>query len=387
MITITLEPFVHNLKNCIGIKFPYHFESKEIIKRMEGVRWSKTHRCFYVFYDEKTMASFKKELIAKGFKIDSIVPKTEAQSRQIVKTDLPPLTFEKVKIHKSFIESLNGKRMSESTIRIYGGFVLQFLRFTENKPAELLDATDVRYYIEWAVGTLNYSVSTHRQMVSGLRHFAYLYPACAIDPEAIFMPSKDKKLPVILSIEEIVNLIQVTKNLKHRVIISMLYASGLRIGEMLNLELKDFDFIRNQLHIRGAKGRKDRYANIAQTLHPMLKNYYKTYRPKVYFIENPNGGKYSPASVRSFLKRSCKLAGIKKSITPHSLRHCYATHLLEHGTDIRYIQELLGHSRPETTMIYTQVTKKELRQIKSPLDFGLNELYLPNNHDKNLGID
>ncbi|SRX54156.1 site-specific tyrosine recombinase/integron integrase [Aequorivita sp. CIP111184] len=387
MTTIKLQPFIHNLKKCLGLKFPYHFESKEIVKRMDGVRWSRTHGCFYIIYDELTIDSFKKELVAKGFKIDDNTPKNVAQNKKSVKTKLMPLIPEKVKIYKSFIDSLNGKRMSESTVKTYSGFVRQFLQFSETKPAELLDATDVRLYIEWAVGTLNYSVSTHRQMVSGLRHFAYLYPACAINPEAIFMPSKDKKLPVILSIEEIVNLIQATKNLKHRVIISMLYASGLRIGELLNLELKDFDFIRNQLHIRGGKGRKDRYTNIAQTLHPMLKNYYKTYKPKVYFIENPNGGQYSPASVRSFLKRSCKLAGIKKAITPHSLRHCYATHLLEHGTDIRYIQELLGHSRPETTMIYTQVTKKELRQIKSPLDFGVNKLYLPDNHDKKLGID
>lgn len=356
MITITLEPFIHNLKSCLGIMFPYHFETKETIKKMDGVRWTKTHHCFYIIYDELTIDSFKKELVAKGFNISGSEPKTVEQNRKGVKTDLSPLTTEKAKIFKSFTDSLNGKRMSESTIKTYGGFIRQFLRFTENKPAQLLDATDVRHYIEWAVGTLNYAVSTHRQMVSGLRHFAYLYPACSINPEAINMPSRDKKLPVILSIQEILNLIQVTKNLKHRAIISMLYASGLRIGELINLKLKDFDFHRNQLHIRDAKGRKDRYASIAQSLHPMLKNYYQTYKPKVYFIENPKGGKYSPASIRTFLKRSCNLAGIKKEITPHSLRHCYATHLLEHGTDIRYIQELLGHSRPETTMIYTQVT-------------------------------
>lgn len=386
MSVITLESFTHNEKSCLGIKFPYSFESKEIIKKMDGVRWTKTHRCFYIIYDALTIDSFKKELIAKGFTVSGSDPKAEVENKREVTANLSPLNIEKTEVFRSFISSLNGKRMSASTIKSYGGFIRQFLMFTETKPTELLDATDVRHYIEWAVGTLNYSISTHRQMVSGLRHFAYLHPACSIDPEAIFMPSRDKKLPTILSIEEILNLIQVTKNLKHRVVISMLYGSGLRIGELLNLELKDFDFKRNQLHIRGAKGRKDRYSTIAQALHPMLKNYYQTYKPKVYFIENPSGGTYSPASVRSFLKRSCKLAGIRKEITPHSLRHCYATHLLENGTDIRYIQELLGHSRPETTMIYTQVTKKDLRQIKSPLDFGLNDLSLPNNHDKKLGL-
>lgn len=200
------------------------------------------------------------------------------------------------------------------------------------------------------------------------------------------MPTRDKKLPVILSIEEVLQLIQITKNLKHRTIISMLYASGLRVGELINLELKDFDFNRNMLHIRNGKGRKDRYASIAKSLYPLLKNYHATYRPKIYFIENPKGGKYSPASIRSFIKRSCKLAGIHKTITPHSLRHSYATHLLEQGTDIRHIQELLGHSKPETTMIYTQVTQKDIRQIKSPLDIALNNLTLPDNHDRNFGL-
>lgn len=387
MTTITLEPFMHNNKSCMGIKFAYHFESKEIIKSMEGVRWTKTHKCFYIIYDQSTISSFKKRLIKKGFIISENEDNPKVQNTKEIRPNLSPLNVEKAKALKCFIESLHGKRMSESTIKTYGGFVHQFLKYTTNKPIEKLNANDVRLYIEWAVGSLNYAVSTHRQIVSGLRHFAQLYPACSINPEAINMPRKDKKLPVILSLEEILNLIQVTKNLKHRAIISMLYASGLRIGELIDLELKDFDFTRNQLHIRNAKGRKDRYASIATSLHPMLKNYYQTYKPKVYFIENPKGGKYSPASIRSFLRRSCKLAGIKKEITPHSLRHCYATHLLENGTDIRYIQELLGHSRPETTMIYTHVTKKDLRQIKSPLDFGLNNISLRDNHDKNPRID
>lgn len=387
MTTITLEPFTHNLIKCLGIRFPYHFESKEIIKKIEGVRWTRSFSCFYILYDEIAINFLKKTLVAYGFKICDSKPKHEAPNKIGLKTVLLPLTAANEKVLAGFIKSLQGKRMSDSTIKIYGGFIKQFLQFTAEKPTEDIDTTDVRLYIEWAVGTLNYAVSTHRQMVSGLRHFAYLYPDCSINPEAINMPSKDKKLPVILSIEEVLKLIQVTKNLKHRAIISMLYGSGLRIGELINLELKDFDFHRNQLHIINAKGRKDRYASIAEALHPMLKNYYATYTPKVYFIENPKGGKYSPESIRSFLKRSCKLAGIKKQITPHSLRHCYATHLLENGTDIRYIQELLGHSRPETTMIYTHVTKKDLQQIKSPLDFGLNTISLRNNRDKNLGIN
>ena len=186
------------------------------------------------------------------------------------------------------------------------------------------------------------------------------------------MPKKDRKLPVVLSPEEIMTLLQVTKNLKHRTVIAMLYGSGLRIGELVDLKLSCFDFDRRLIHVRNSKGRKDRYTSIAESCIPLLQNYYGTYRPKEYLIENPKGGKYGPGSIRSFLKRSCELAGITKKVTPHTLRHSYATHLLENGTDLRYIQELLGHSRPETTMVYTHVRRKDLQAIRSPLDNLMN---------------
>ena len=223
-------------------------------------------------------------------------------------------------------------------------------------------------------------------MVSSLTHFAYFYPACSINVEKISMPKKDKKLPVVLSIEEVLLLLQLTKNLKHRTVLAMLYGSGLRIGELINLKLSDFDFKRKQLHIKNAKGRKDRYTTIAESLFPLLKNYHNTYKPKIYFIENPKGGKYSPESIRAFLRKSTKAAGITKAVTPHTLRHSYATHMLEQGIDIRYIQELLGHSRPETTMIYTHVTRKDLQEIKSPLDNAIKKLSLQDIGNKKLTI-
>ena len=303
-------------------------------------------------------------------------------NRDLSRAKLPPLNLEKAKAYEHFLQFLRGKRFSKSTVSTYGAVIRDFLQFTREKAIVDLNENDVRLYIEWTVAAFNYAVSTHRQMVSGLKHFAHFYPACSIDAEAINMPRKDKKLPVILSSEEILQLIQVTKNLKHRVIIAMLYASGLRIGELLALELKDFDFNRNVIHIRNAKGRKDRYATLAKSLYPLLKNYHDTYRPQLFFIESPKGGMYSASSVRSFLKNSCKVANISKTVTPHSLRHSYATHLLEQGTDIRYIQELLGHSRPETTMIYTQVSTKDLREIKSPLDITLNIVTLRDKDDK-----
>ncbi len=382
MISITLEPLTHNSKNCAAIKFPYNAEAKEYVKQFKGVRWTKTHRCFYIYFDELRIIKLKQHLEQGGFKILEHPSRAVKKNRNGVVMHFEPLPPEKIEIYDHFIKFLQGKRFSESTVSTYGNFVLDFLRFTAAKPVSSLDEEDVRLYVEWAVGTLNYAVSTHRQIVSGLKHFAHFYPACAIQTEAIYMPKKDRKLPVVLSIEEIIHLIQVTKNMKHRVIISMLYGSGLRIGELITLELRDFDFNRNVIHVRNAKGRKDRYVSIAKRIYPLLKTYFNAYTPKVYFIESPKGGKYSPTSIRTFLKKSCQKANIIKTVTPHSLRHSYATHLLEQGTDIRYIQELLGHSRPETTMIYTHVTQKDLKEIKSPLDTSLNNLSLRDTDNK-----
>jgi integrase/recombinase XerD len=386
MAAISLEPFTHQAKSCIAIKFPYNFETKEYIKKFDGVYWTKTHRTFYIFYNEVRLDDFKKYLAEGNFQL---ITETDIPLNIISKgknTSLAPLNIEKIGIHRHFIEFLKGKRFSKSTIATYSGFVLEFLRFTGEKPTEKLNENDVRLYVEWAVGALNYSISTHRQMVSGLKHFAYFFPACSINVEKIHMPKKDKKLPVVLSVEEVLNLLQTTKNLKHRVIIAMLYGSGLRIGELINLELSDFDFPRKQLHIRNGKGRKARYSTIAESLFPLLKNYHQTYKPKIYFIENPNGGTYSAESIRSFLRKNTKNAGITKTVTPHTLRHSYATHLLEQGIDIRYIQELLGHSRPETTMIYTHVTRKDLQEIRSPLDNAIKKLSLQDNGNKKIDI-
>ena len=372
---------MHHKQKCISLSFAYSFKAKQYIKNGHGVKWSKTFRCFYVLDLGSNRALLASYLQAGGYTVKTASITHKQLASKYAPKPKDDLSQEKQLVYTEFISFLKGKRYSESTLKVYGHFVYCFLKHTDNKPLELLDENDVRLFIETSVGILNYAVSTHRQMVSALKHFAYFYPACAINTEAIFMPRKDRKLPEILSIQEVLSLIEVTKNIKHKTIIAMLYGSGLRIGELLHLQLKDFDFDRDQLHIRNAKGRKDRYATIAKSLHPLLKSYYTSYKPTVYFIENPNGGLYSAGSVRSFLKKSCRAAGIHKKVTPHTLRHSYATHLLEQGTDIRYIQELLGHSKPETTMIYTHVTQKSLRDIKSPLDTSLNNLSLRNNNN------
>ncbi len=383
--SIRIILFKHRGLWCLGTKFSYNTITKSYIKKFSGMVYSKTYQCFYIPYSEENKGKLLDHFKDGAYSVTLDFEEKSSQINAVQRMLLPELSEEKGRALDAFAAFLRGKRFSDRTVKVYSNFVKDFMRFNGNVALIDLKENDVRLYIEWSVEILNYSVSTHRQLISGIRHFAYFYPNCAIEMEKIYVPRPDRKLPVVLNIEEVLLLIQRTKNLKHRVIIAMLYGSGLRIGELLSLKLTDFDFKRKQLRIVNAKGRKERYVTIAESIFPMLKNYYRTYAPSTYFIEGASGGMYTGASVRAFLKKSCTLAGITKSVTPHTLRHSYATHLMEQGTGLRHIQELLGHSRPETTMIYTHVTRKDLERVMSPLDHilkGKSSRYIDNKNDR-----
>jgi site-specific recombinase XerD len=181
-------------------------------------------------------------------------------------------------------------------------------------------------------------------------------------------PKKPFKLPSVLAEEEVITLIQKTVNLKHRAIIMTGYSAGLRVSEIVNLKIDDIDSKRMMMHIKGAKGKKDRMVPLSKKLLEILREYYKQYRPKELLFEGRNGGCYSSRSIQLTLNNAKLKAEIKKKGSTHMLRHSYATHLLELGTDIRIIQELLGHNTIRTTMRYTHVSRKSLDKVESPLD-------------------
>ncbi len=271
----------------------------------------------------------------------------------------------------AFVRYLRGLRLSDNTVKVYFTFVADFVEFIGEKPLDELSNTDVRLFVEKQVQYKRYAISTHRQLVSAIKHFGTFLPDSKLVIDDLMRPSKSKYLPTVLSKEEVIDLLRATKNLKHRTVLALLYSAGLRISEVINLKLKDIDIDRRQLIIKNAKGRKDRVVVLAESFIPLYENYYMTYLPNIYFVENPKGGVYSPNSIRKFLSVASQRAGIKKHVTPHTLRHSYATHLIENGVGLRYVQDLLGHSKPETTMIYTHVAKKDLLEIQSPLDTEL----------------
>ena len=191
----------------------------------------------------------------------------------------------------------------------------------------------------------------------------------AIDIDKIHRPKREKTLPNVLSKEEVKAILSAHTNLKHKVMLSMIYSCGLRRSELLNLKPNDIDSKRNVVIIRQSKGKKDRITPLSPKILEMLRNYYIEFKPKTWLFEGQSNGKqYSEQSLQSILKQALQKTKITKPVTLHWLRHSYATHLLESGTDLRYIQELLGHNSSKTTEIYTYVSTKSIQQIKSPFD-------------------
>lgn len=369
MKTVVLKPLLHKKLSCIAIHFGFDSELKVAIKGLTDCKWTQTHRCFYI----PNVEASKRQLmrVLKSFDCALDYSAMEIAKAETTATELlNPLHLGAL---MTFEQYLKGQRKSSSTVKTYATFVELFLRFFKSTPLSDLNNKSVELFAEGVLAKRNYSISSHRQAMSALKHFFILNGNLKVRVDGISMPKKDRKLPNVLSTEEVISILQMTKNLKHRTILGLIYSSGLRIGELLKLELRDVDLERNSIYIKSGKGRKDRNTTLGQSIKPLLVNYVRTYKPKQFLFEGSSGMDYSASSVRAFLKRSCVLAKIKKKVTPHTLRHSFATHLLENGVDIRYIQELLGHSRPETTMIYTHVTERSISAIQNPLDVAVTK--------------
>jgi site-specific recombinase XerD len=371
--TINISTGLHRNNSVFFLHFYFN---DLIIEKLKSISasWSQTKKCWCLKNSEENLA-----LILELFKDVTKVDVSKIPKKTRFKRDLT--TAEK-KILNNFYLFLKGKRYSQSTIQTYTIFVADFINFHTKTPLEELTNRDVELFIETVFIERNYSVSSQRQFISALKIFTVFYPQIKINNLSLERPKKSRTLPSVLSQEEVLRIIQYTQNIKHRAILTLLYSCGLRIGELINLKLADFHVERKQLIVKKGKGRKDRYVSLADSFLPLLSNYYHSYKPTIYFVEGQNGGKYSAESIRSFLRKSCKKAGIRKLVTPHTLRHSYATHLLENGVDLRYIQTLLGHSKPETTMIYTHVQRKDLMEIQNPLDVALQKFNKINNNNQ-----
>ncbi len=261
------------------------------------------------------------------------------------------------------------RNYSHKTIKAYVSCLRSFTQQVHPKHPRDVAEQDIRGYLLFLIEEKRFAASSVNQVYNALR---FLYVDLYKMPFAIGSiprPRKEKKLPVVLDQTEALRIFDAIDNLKHKTILMLVYSAGLRVGEVVKLKIEDIDSKRNLIHLHGAKGKKDRYTLLSDVVLGSLRTYYRQYQPKEYLFEGAEGRKHlSERSVQHIFERAVKAAGIRKNVSVHSLRHAFATHLLEAGTDLRYIQELLGHQSAKTTEIYTHVSKKSLGKIISPLD-------------------
>ena len=259
------------------------------------------------------------------------------------------------------------KRYSPSTVSTYLSCLTHFFNFHKTKNPETLSKQDILYYLEFLVKK-GYSKSSQNQYINSIKFYYEKFLEREKQYYFIDRPIKDKKLPIVLSKEEVQSLFNQVYNLKHKTILVLIYSCGLRISELINLKINDIDTQRMLIQIRNSKGNKDRQVQLAEQIHQLIKRYNNEYNPKQFLFNGLNSYQYSTASIQKIIKRAAIKADIRKNVTPHTLRHSFATHLLEDGIDIRYIQTILGHSNIQTTQIYTHVSSRHLKNIKNPTD-------------------
>ena len=284
-------------------------------------------------------------------------------------SELPKLDESREKLLKQFKLHMHSSRYSESTIKTYSEALGVFFRYFHDRLLDEISNQDLINFNHDYILKNSYSEAYQNQFVNAVKLFYNKIQHKKMDIEMIERPRREKRLPHVLSKDEVKLIIECLNNIKHRAMLSMIYACGLRRSELLHIKLTDIDSKRGVVVIRQSKGKKDRIVPIGEKLLELLRTYYKTNRTKVYLFEGQNPGEpYSERSLQLVLKAAVDKVNIKKPVTLHWLRHSYATHLLESGTDLRYIQELLGHNSSRTTEIYTHVSTRNLQQINSPFD-------------------
>ena len=267
-----------------------------------------------------------------------------------------------------FVVKLRIQRYAPASIKTYKNALSKFLIAFQKQDLEQVTVQQVQLFIHHLQTKHHISAVYQRQILASITKFYTLFYNRSIDLSLLYPKRKAKPLPKYLTVSEVKRLLSLCRNLKHLCILQILYGCGLRVSEVLALKIADIDSDAMCLMVREAKGKKDRALPLPQTLLYNLRQYYLAYRPEVYLFEGQKGGEYTAKSIQNFIKKYAREAKIQKSVTPHMLRHSYATHQLENGVNIRYVQELLGHNSIKTTELYTHVTKISKNKIASPLD-------------------
>jgi integrase/recombinase XerD len=342
----------------------FNKELSSEIKKFPYSRWNAENRWWTIPFAEKFIQELQN--LAQKLNLNFVFEEenqTQKQSR-ISQYDIPNYRT----CPEEFIAKLKELRYSEQTIKSYRGHFEEFINYYHRFELDRIDEKQIKSYLRYLVMERKVSISHQNQAINAIKFYYERILGGQRKVYYIDRPRREKTLPTVLSEEEIISILNSIDNIKHKAIIMTIYSAGLRISEVIGLKIKDIDSKRMQIRVEQGKGKKDRYTLLSGKALEVLRAYFKVYKPKIWLFEGQGGEQYAGRSIQNILKTAVSQTDIKKRVTVHTLRHSFATHLLENGTDLRYIQHLLGHESSRTTEVYTHITTKGFEQIKSPLD-------------------
>jgi len=384
MNKIIIDAIYQYGKRKLTIKFPDNPQFTERVKGLDGAMWDATmamwlvnnhpenlreiFRLFRGIAEIDATAVFNKKQ-QLGVLTDLQSGERKPSPDRKTKDPVPEPNEKAAGEILKFKYWMRQKRYSENSQKVYCDALRIFFGFFHDKPLNKIDNADIIRFTHEYILKNSYSGTYQNQIINAVKLFYRKNMDHEIIIEDIERPRRVHKLPNILSKQEVKQILSVHRNLKHKAMLSLIYACGLRRSELLFLKPGDIDSQRHLLIVRNAKGNKDRVVPLSEKIILMLRDYYKSYHPTTWLFEGDQAGnRYTETSLQHIFKQALVKARIKKPATLHWLRHSFATHLLESGTDIRYIQEILGHKSTRTTEIYTHVTEKSIQNIKSPFD-------------------
>jgi integrase/recombinase XerD len=363
---IELERLTYKGEKVIALRFPYDVMLTQWVKSA-GARWSTGINAWRIHDDKSSRDKLMETMRGKAW---LVWPKRETKKRdregvsKQLNTTLIPAQTEDL---ERAMRLIRAKGLSPRTQEIYQSLIERFLKYTGKSGRQIDQETIIHFQSEHLIKG-GYAESTQRQFVTAIHYFIEANQLAQVELAKVTGPRKAKALPKVFTRDEVMMILAACGNLKHRAILSLLYSTGLRVGEMLELRLTDIRWDSNALVVSRAKGRKDRMVMMGEQMSVLLRNYILQFRPQQYLFNGRAGMKYTQTSVRAVLQKACLRSGIRKKATPHMLRHSFATHMIEEGVNLRYVQSLLGHTRPETTQIYTHVATEHLMRLKNPFD-------------------
>lgn len=342
----------------LELVFPYNEEYIAKVRAIPGRKWDKDAKRWLIPDSCESLEQLKQLFSKAELVIDSRISGKRSEEREDSTDQLLKLMREKLKL----------RGYSPKTIKSYISHAKLFLDHCDKK-ADSLNKEDINKYLLYLLDEKNNSHSYVSQAISSIK-FIFVHVLMNDDFVVdIMRPKKENKLPEVLSQKEVLSILDNVRNLKHKAILFLTYSSGLRVGEVVRLKVNDIDSDRMLIHVIQGKGRKDRYTVLSEVALKVLREYARELKPSKWLFQGEDAGSHiTERTVQRIFENAKDKAGIKKKVSIHSLRHSFATHLLEGGIDLRYIQELLGHQNSKTTEIYTHVTQKSIKNIASPLD-------------------